>query len=706
MNANEVRDMLRSGTAVADNEFSILQSIAALANDTAHANEARELVLRALEQRQRFVTASGALAALTRAVGLFPYLDAEDLDLRDSIAYEYHRPLAMDSGFVFHREQADVYHRLLAGENVILSAPTSFGKSRIIDAMIATQQFDNIAVIVPTLALIDETRKRLSVFSDRYKIVTHLGQKPASRNIFVLTPERTTAYDDFPPIEFFAVDEFYKIDALQEDDSRTVALNVAFQKLLRMHGQFYMLGPNIDRIPPGMEEHYRCQFYPTSFSTVVAEQIRVSVGPDEVETLTDLCTDLWEPTLVFCRSPARVNAVAQALLDADVGTRSSQLDDASRWAEREYHEDWIWGRALHQGIGIHHGRLPRSLAQYTVRKFNELQLRFLICTSTLIEGVNTKAKNVVVFDNKIAMRKINFFTFNNIKGRSGRMFEHFIGNVYLFADPPVEDLPFVDFPVFTQGESAPNSLLVQLEEDEVMPSAQARAQVWTEQEVLPIAILRANAMIDPDAQISLAEALAEDPQGQEQMLSWSRWPSAEQLKYACQLIWDHLAGTKRHSSGVFSALQLAYKIQNLQHVPSVADRIQAELNNEHERSPQTPDAAVEAVLQFDRNWASFEFPKLLMALSRVQEHVLDEAGLQAGDYSFFASQVECLFLAPVIAALDEYGIPIQLGRRLGGVLGTDDDLDLALSNLKRVDPASVTDDSFEAELLEEAQGAI
>ena len=36
--------------------------------------------------------------------------------------------------------------------------------------------------------------------------------------------------------------------------------------------------------------------------------------------------------------------------------------------------------------------------------------------------------------------------------------------------------------------------------------------------------------------------------------------------------------------------------------------------------------------------------RVLMALSRVQEHVLGDTGLHTGDYSFFASQVECLFL--------------------------------------------------------------
>jgi hypothetical protein len=84
--------------------------------------------------------------------------------------------------------------------------------------------------------------------------------------------------------------------------------------------------------------------------------------------------------------------------------------------------------------------------------------------------VNTKAKNVVVFDNQIARRKYDFFTYNNILGRSGRMFQHFIGHVYVFRNPPAEQLPLIDVPVFTQPDDAP---------DMECASTPTPAGVWT-----------------------------------------------------------------------------------------------------------------------------------------------------------------------------------------------------------------------------------
>ena len=47
------------------------------------------------------------------------------------------------------------------------------------------------------------------------------------------------------------------------------------------------------------------------------------------------------------------------------------------------------------------------------------------------------------------------------------MFQHFIGHVYIFNAPPQEELPFVDFPFYSQGENVPESLLIQLDKDDL-----------------------------------------------------------------------------------------------------------------------------------------------------------------------------------------------------------------------------------------------
>lgn len=692
-----LREALSSRDRLAADPFGVLKGIASIVAEDEAAPMASEFVLRALEARDAFAKYQPILNTLARHTGHFPYVDPGELGERDQVAYEFHRPVAMDDEIVFHRVQAQVYRYLLDGDNVVLSAPTSFGKSKLIDAMIATERFTNVAVIVPTLALIDETRRRLSRFRDKYKVVTHVSQRPADRNLFVLTAERALAYSDMPSIDFFVIDEFYKLGHYSDGD-RMVALNSAFYRLRKGGGQFYLLGPNIERLPKDADGQLNARVVVTNFTTVISEQTRVDTGGPDQETLIELCRALAQPTIIYCSSPKRVNEVAAALVDAGVGDDTPGLQPVVDWASAEFHPDWVLCKGLARGIGIHHGRLPRSLAQYVVQLFNEEKIGILICTSTLIEGVNTKAKNVVIYDNAIARQKIDFFTFNNIKGRSGRMFEHFIGHVYLFSDPPQEELPFVDLPLLTQDGQSPTSLLVQIDNDDLKPPAALRVQPFLDQEVLSMAVIRENTAVDPQSQVDLANALVELATVDAQKLAWTGMPQYKQLEFACELIWQYLVSQGR-LHGVSSGRQLTFLTWQLQRNNSVSDRVLEALKPSR-YAAQSPDEAVERVLQFDRSWAGFELPRLLMALSRIQVHVLSSRGIPTGNYAFYSTQLEACFRPPIVGALDEYGIPPSLGEKLVPVLGITDDLDLALDQLRSIDLNSLSVEPFEFEVLQ------
>lgn len=701
MNINELRDVLSTEAKLEQNPFAVLQAISSYINDSESENTGRELVLRALEKKDFFAGFYEVLDAMVRHVGLFPYVDVDNLGLRDLIAYEFHRPSVDQNELVFHRAQAEVYRRLLSGDNVVVSAPTSFGKSRIIDALIASDRFANIAVIVPTIALIDETRRRLASFRDRYKIVTQASQEPAKRNIFVFTAERLNAYESLPKIEFFAIDEFYKIGALTEDESRTIALNQAFYRLYKTGAQFYMLGPNIKRIPSGLEDRFRCFFYSTDFATVVSEIIPVFDWKNDLERLLVLAEDLDDQTLIFCRSPKRVNDVVRAMVEKGVAGHRNDFAEAAHWIGQHFHPDWIFHHALQAGIGMHHGRLPRSLAQMSVRAFNDGRLKFLVCTSTLIEGVNTRAKNVVIFDNVIAKKKYDFFTFNNIRGRSGRMFHHFIGKVYVFHQPPQEELPFVDFPLFTQDEETPASLLVQIDDEDLSPASRDRLATVRLQTVIPVEIIRKNSGVDPEAQVELAKFLESTEREEAQTLAWTWMPSRAELYKTCEVIWQYLL-RERPRSGVYSAKQLAFKTIQLMNSQDTEARVNEELRP-GQHAAKTPDEAVERVLEFDRNWAGFELPRVLMAMSNIQEYVLTRQFGFAGDYRFFARRLESLFRNPVSAALEEYGLPMQITDKIERAVKFSDDMDVALEQVRRIQAERLNLTAFERELFIDTQ---
>lgn len=91
-----------------------------------------------------------------------------------------------------------------------------------------------------------------------------------------------------------------------------------------------------------------------------------------------------------------------------------------------------------------------------------------------------------------------------------------------------------------------------------------------------------------------------------------------------------------------------------------------------------------------------------MALSRIQEAVFRDLDLPPGDYSAFATQIENYFLPPGIAAIDEYGIPLQVGQKLVGTLANPADLDATLRSLRSLDLREVDLDPFERDVVADA----
>lgn len=711
MDIQQVAEVLKGESVSTEASFSVMKALCFYVGrtQTEYDSVIQELVLRALDKKAEFSGYIDVLNSLVVGLGLFPYLDESTISAKDAMALEMHKPENLypdpvegstlpiaQRGYIFHKVQAEVFSRLLGGESVVLSAPTSFGKSAIVDALIESGKFNNIVIVVPTIALIDETRRRLSRYRDTHKVITHSSQGQAERNIFVFTQERVVDCQYFPELDLFVLDEFYKLNP-DVDKERSATLNHAFYRLTKRSKQFYLLGPNIQAIPDGFPERFRCLFYRTDYSTVVTELVRIpSERSQELEELMRLCDSLEGPTLIFCGSPNKARKIVNALLESGIQSGDGVMDEASDWISDNYDPEWTLAKSLRFGIGIHHGRMPRALAQMVVRGFNDEKLKFLVCTSTLIEGVNTKAKNVIIFDNKIGTKKYDYFTFNNIRGRSGRMFEHFIGKVFIFHDAPQEDLPFVDVPVFSQdAKNTPESLLIQMDEGDLHDASRRRLEPFSQQNLLSLETLRANIGVEPHLQINLARDMQRD-RDFVQRLDWSGLPTYEQAKALCVAIWDYFMPGGM-VGGVTSGPQLAFRI-NMLRSNTLKDLIKAEQN-----SVDSADDAVESVLDFIRQWPQYRFGKFASAINRIQADIASKLGMKIGDYSYFTSKVENLFSDPVLTALDEYGVPFPLAKKLETHLATDGNLDLALDRLRSIGLNELNVSPFEASVLEYAK---
>ncbi|MCW3046825.1 MAG: helicase protein [Solirubrobacterales bacterium] len=702
MTADELRDLSADPEAFTANAFSVLQGAADLLATAAGPEEAavtREIIIQCREQRETVDEATGGLVdALVRELGLFPYLDGGALDDRDLLARE---TLRVDGVAVMHTAQAAVYARLMAGDNIVLSAPTSFGKSLIIDVLLASGRFDNVLVVVPTLALIDETRRRLATRKTGHKVVTHPTQPVGDRNVFVLTGERMLEMADLPTPDLFVLDEFYK---LGDGDERAQILNQVFYDMRRKGVQYYLLGPNVHGLGDGVPGALRDEFQRSDDVTVALRFHDVPVPGEREAALIDLCRRLQEMTLVYCQSPESAHKTARELLKAGVGAPEPGLQSAADWVAEHFHPDWVVVEALRHGIGVHHGQLPRALGQFMVKAFEDGRIKFLLATGTLIEGVNTHARHVVVYDpRRPGNKKMDAFTFRNISGRCGRMFHHFSGDVWLFGKRPSDELPEVDIPILSQGDDVPPSLLQHVDLEDLSDRARERLEPFQEQTDLSEGTLRANVGLDLDGQIALARALRANPARYHGRLSFRASPRYEQLLEVCRLLWTHLGSRPLSSTYTRSYNQLARQLMNF----SIKGSAKALIDEAVAQEPTADiDKLVTDVCRFVRNIAGYSFPVRLRALDRIQREVFTSVGMTPGDYSSYVARVEGLFLDMPLVALDEYGLPPELAVKLRAQLRPDGDLDGVLARLEALTPRPGALSPFEAELLAYAQAGL
>lgn len=706
MRIEELRNKLRRKFPADTDRFQIIKEVAILVATDQIVGQ--EFVLRLLARIKDFQGMEPMIYSLVRQVGLFPYLEEENLSLKDTIAYEVHRPSGFKENIVFHHAQAEVYYTLLRGENVVLSAPTSFGKSLIIDSIIASQKHSNIFIIVPTIALIDETRKRLSKFKDSYKIITHPSQSFSQRNIFILTQERAIEIIPDVNVDFFVIDEFYKLSPQKTDEERCHVLNQVFYMLVKKDAQFYLLGPNVEQVPTSLLDNVKFKVIKTDYKTVVSErhQVNLNNGEDSIERLIELSSSLEDPTLIFCQSPASANKVAKAFFNSNKFERTDENKDLADWLRSNYHSQWILPDCLEYGIGIHHGKIPRAIAQKCIKLFNEGKIRYLICTSTLIEGVNTKAKNVIVYDNKIAKTKIDYFTFNNICGRSGRMFSHFIGHIYLFHEPPVAELPLVDFPIFSQANDVPEKLLINVDIEDLNESSKRKLNKYFEQDVLSQETLRKNSYIDLDKQLELAKFIKSKLNRNHNLMKWEQYPTNEQLKSACKLIWNYFVSSKKRICGVSSGEQLHFRLNQFKGAGSIKNFIATIIEAEDAQTPDSINSSIELAFDIQRHWINYQFPRYLMSLGDIANDIFRKNNLPLCDYSYFASLVECYFMAPYVIPLDEYGLPIQISKKIGDMIEISSNMDDALMQLHNFIPSQCNFSNIEREFIEEFKAYI
>ncbi|MDQ9834615.1 DEAD/DEAH box helicase [Acinetobacter soli] len=377
--------------------------------------------------------------------------------------------------------QRILWKNLKLDKDIITIAPTSAGKTHIILTYLVRQILLSdgafAAIVVPTRALISEVANKVYEISKSFNSEREIEicTVPKDTNfkdktIFVMTQERLYEVLQSGDLSFnyLFIDEAHNIS----DPSRGVLLHLTIDKLLENSLPQIILSMPSDSYKNSFSSIFNevdfiqeiTRHSPVSkilmSVKLVGREIVISRYKDDFNIkipknfkgnkLSDLVLRLgqgqsniiYKNRTDYCENTA--DDIADLMIDF---VASPELEEAADYIEKFVHEDFSLASNLRKGVAFHYGPLPSSVRVMIERLAKEDLIKYIVCTSTLAEGVNLPAKNLFL-ENPLQpvigkeSERLEDVKINNITGRAGRMIEHFSGNIFLI-DP--ESWRFKDY---------------------------------------------------------------------------------------------------------------------------------------------------------------------------------------------------------------------------------------------------------------------
>ncbi|WP_186128450.1 DEAD/DEAH box helicase [Burkholderia gladioli] len=375
--------------------------------------------------------------------------------------------------------QRNVWNELQQRQHVSVRAPTSAGKSYIVQAFIkeTLEKSDavlDIAYIVPSRSLIHEVQGNLARLLEQLPTPPVISSVPRARpelashqsRVFVFTQERLrTALDQSDlSLDMLIIDEAQQIadgargmlllDCLEDVASRMPQSRLLFitpgtqsaatiGRLLGVHG-VADVGTNLRPVRQNLifvnfEEAKRDEHMVLTLQRPEGGRLnigRLLAGPSntEIDRFIDAILQLGTEgqSLVYASSKHPAESIANELANASKYEPNARLLELAGFIRKHVHPEFTLANCVERGVGFHFGNMPTNLTKAIEEYFVEGLLHTLVCTSTLLQGVNLPARNIFLYKpekgNHTPMNPDDFW---NLAGRAGRLKKDTHGNVFL-----------------------------------------------------------------------------------------------------------------------------------------------------------------------------------------------------------------------------------------------------------------------------------
>lgn len=403
------------------------------------------------------------LECLSREVENSVFIDEESIQLTD-FQYNFYRSL--------QEEKA-----------LSISAPTSAGKSFVLGISLIKKLREKesqcIVYIVPTRALITEVSSRLRDSLRQYKLDNVIirtapfsisKEKYQNGVVYVLTQERLMNYlsdtmDEMPIITSLIVDEAHEI----QNGKRGMLLQSAIDYLLKKYpeteilfaspliknpGYFFNIFNITDNgkfftetISPVAQNIILASDVPGKTKEInfqlLSEGKRISLGNRAIDfkfrgskslqkaNLASVISKNNESVIIFANGPSDAESVAKEI-SATIKDYipSPDIKLFIDFLKKEIHPEYPLIECLESGVGFHYGKMPSIVRSGIETLFKNDEIKYICCTSTLLQGVNLPAKHIIIENPKSGDSPMSRSDFLNLSGRAGRLLKEFHGNIW------------------------------------------------------------------------------------------------------------------------------------------------------------------------------------------------------------------------------------------------------------------------------------
>lgn len=357
-----------------------------------------------------------------------------------------------------------------------VSAPTSAGKSRIIREHfleIARREGPfTLVYLVPTRALIEEVSRDL-----RREVPADVGVftmpwdpdlVDSTRTVLVVTQERLHLVLELVPslsVDLLFVDEAQSLAG----DARGVLLQHAVERTVRRSPEAQVLfasplSSNPELLVEDAPLDRRSDFFVSETVTVnqnlvwvehidrkpqrrsvslVSDGNRHRVGeivlaqrattvPMRIALVAHTLAGNTAGNVIYVNGPSDAEKVAKAVFEQlpPLAEPDTEIDNLRDLIKTAVHSRYLLADVLARRVAFHYGNMPLVVRTEIERLFAEGKIHYLICTSTLLEGVNLPCRTIFMRNpQKGSGNALSEGDFWNLAGRAGRWGKEFQGNV-------------------------------------------------------------------------------------------------------------------------------------------------------------------------------------------------------------------------------------------------------------------------------------